>query len=98
MLTHGRMGLADRDYQRTPPRTAGGGFMSRLTPVVKWLLIINVGIFFLDHAILPVFFNLPPEDYPLTELGAFSIRSGLLHLHLWEFVTFQFLHAHLLQQ
>jgi len=69
--------------------------MSRLSPVVKWLLILNVGIYFLDHLILPIFFGLSENVFPLENWGAFSIRSGLLELHLWEFVTFQFLHASL---
>jgi len=69
--------------------------MPQLTPVVKWLLIINVGVYFLDHLILPIFLGLPENLFPLENWGAFSIRSGLLELHLWEFVTFQFLHASL---
>ena len=69
--------------------------MSRLSPVVKWLLILNVGIYFLDHLILPIFLGLPENLFPLEKWGAFSISSGLLELHLWEFVTFQFLHASL---
>jgi len=78
------MSIADRDYHRHPPR-AGGGFMAQLTPVVKWLLIANVGIFCFDLFAGKVLLN----------FGAFSIQSGLLDLHLWEFVTFQFLHASL---
>jgi len=70
--------------------------MSHLPPVVKWLLILNVGIFFLDHMILPKLLGLPKNVYPLGNLGAFTIQSGLFELHLWQFVTFQFLHAHLL--
>ena len=59
--------------------------MAQLTPVVKWLLIANVGIFFFDLFAGKILLN----------FGAFSIQSGLLDLHLWEFVTFQFLHASL---
>lgn len=96
-VTRTRMGLADRDYHRSqPPR--GGGFMAQLTPVVKWLLIANVSIFFLDYMILPSLLGLPTDRFhapPLTEWGAFSIQSGLLEMHLWQFVTFQFLHASL---
>ncbi len=90
------MGIADRDYHRTPP--SGGGFTSRLTPVVKWLLIANVGIFFLDYMVLPSLLDWDLERYrvpPLVYWGAFSIQSALLELRLWEFVTFQFLHGSL---
>jgi membrane associated rhomboid family serine protease len=91
------MGIADRDYHRNQPR-GGGGFMSRLPPVVKWLLIANVGVFFLDYVVLSSVSGLrvdrlhPP---PLVGWGAFSIRSALIDMHLWEFVTFQFLHGSL---
>lgn len=57
--------------------------MSRLTPVVKWLLIANVGIFILD-----VF-----TGHHLINFGAFAIQSALFEFRIWEFITFQFLHA-----
>lgn len=92
----GRMGIADRDYHRHPNH--GGGFLSQLTPVVKWLLIANVGIFILDYLLLPAVLDLRVDRFhppPLVQWGAFSIQSALLELHLWEFVTFQFLHGSL---
>lgn len=75
------MGIAERDYHRRGPH--GGGFMSNLPPVVKWLLITNVGIFFLDVFI----------GHPLIHFGAFAIESALFEGRIWEFITFQFLHA-----
>ena len=72
--------------------------MSQLTPVVKWLLIVNVGVFILDYMILPLVFDLKVDRYHaplLLQWGAFSIQSALRELHLWEFVTFQFLHGSL---
>jgi membrane associated rhomboid family serine protease len=77
------MGLADRDYQRRHPE--GGGFMSRLTPVVKWLLLANIAVFFIDMF----------AGYPFLRFGTFAIRSALFEFRLWEFVTFQFLHGSL---
>lgn len=59
--------------------------MSLLTPVVKGLLIANVGIFFLDLFI----------GHSLISFGAFAVQSAVFELCLWEFVTFQFLHASL---
>lgn len=92
----GGMGIADRDYHRNESR--GGGFMSQLTPVVKWLLILNVGIFFLDYVILPLALDLKVDRIhppPLVHWGAFAIQTALMEMRLWEFVTFQFLHASL---
>jgi membrane associated rhomboid family serine protease len=77
------MGLADREYHRKQPQ--GGGFMSQLTPVVKWLLILNLGIYFLD-----VF-----TGHHLITFGAFAVESAVFELRIWEFLTFQFLHASL---
>lgn len=64
--------------------------MAQLTPVVKGLLIANVGIFFLDMLL-----EIQVGHKPIIQFGAFSIQSGLLEFRLWEFVTFQFLHASL---
>jgi len=86
------MGIADRDYHRHQSRS--GGVWAQLPPVVRGLLVANVGIFILDYLILPLLLDLPPNRPPiLLAWGAFSIDSALLHGHLWEFVTFQFLHA-----
>jgi membrane associated rhomboid family serine protease len=78
------MGISDREYQRGNPRE-GGGFFSQLTPVVKWLLIANVGIYFLDLLL----------EKPLRNFGAFTIQSAVFEGRIWEFVTFQFLHGSL---
>ncbi|MGL4400488.1 MAG: rhomboid family intramembrane serine protease [Luteolibacter sp.] len=78
------MGISDREYQRSHHRE-GGGFFSQLTPVVKWLLIANVGIYFLDLLL----------EKPLREFGAFTIQSAVFQGRIWEFVTFQFLHGSL---
>jgi len=42
------MGLHDRDYYRDEGPPAGGGFLAD-SPITKWVIIINVAIFFL-HA------------------------------------------------
>jgi membrane associated rhomboid family serine protease len=90
------MGLAEREYQRSGP---GGGYMSRLTPVVKWLLLANAAIFILDYLILPLALGLEVDKFhppPIANWGAFSIKSALLNFHIWEFITFQFLHGNFL--
>lgn len=76
------MGIADRDYHQQD-RREGGGFFSQLTPVVKWLLIANLGVYFLDLFL----------GHPLRNFGAFAIQSAVFEGRVWEFVTFQFLHG-----
>lgn len=89
------MGVADRDYHRNQPQN--GGFLSHLPPVVRYLLIANIGIFFLDYIVLARIetFRDPAGFPPLLEWGAFSVQSALLEFRIWEFVTFQFLHGSL---
>jgi membrane associated rhomboid family serine protease len=92
------MGMADRDYHRDQGRRGGhgAGFMARLTPVVKWLLIANIGIFLLDYVVLPSVLDLRVDPFhppPLLKWGAFAIQSALIDFRLWEFITFQFLHG-----
>lgn len=59
--------------------------MSRLTPVVKWLLITNVAVFFLDMFL----------GHPFLKFGVFAIQSAIFEFRIWEFITFQFLHGSL---
>ncbi len=81
------MGIADRDYHRQDRREAPG-FFSQITPVVKWLLILNLGIYFLDALM-----ETPGRPRLFRELGAFSVQSGILQGRFWELLTFQFLHG-----
>lgn len=84
MLTRWPMGIADRDYHRQDRRE--GDRFSQVTPVVKWLLILNLGIFFLDLML---------ESKPLQQFGAFTTQSAVFEGRIWEFITFQFLHGSL---
>lgn len=74
------MGYADRDYIRDtssqPPSRLVGA------PVVKWLLILNVGIFVIDILFEPGF----------KEWGAYTIPA-MTKGEVWRLVTFQFLHG-----
>lgn len=79
---HALMGLADRDYHR---REDHGGIMARLTPVVKWLLLANIAVFFTDMFI----------GHRMLRFGAYAIESAILEFRVWEFITFQFLHGSL---
>jgi len=82
------MGLAERNYghghEHGRGRPAGG--LGLLTPVVKSLIIANVAVFLVD-----IVFKLG-----LAEWGCFTIESAVGHGRVWEFVTFQFIHAHVL--
>jgi|694.fasta_scaffold06757_16 membrane associated rhomboid family serine protease len=62
----------------------GGGMLDQLTPVVKLLLILNIGIYFADV----LFF-----DHAIQNFGAFSIESAISEGRIWEFITFQFMHG-----
>ena len=81
------MGIYDRDYHRNERREGGGAF-AQLTPVVKWLLILNLGIYFLD-----LFVKGEADHGPLRHFGTFAIQSAVFEGRIWEFVTFQFLHG-----
>jgi len=82
------MGLYDRDYTQadfrsryhSPPQMRL--MFPSLTPVVKWLLIINTAIF------IPSFLSKP--------LGAFFYTWFAVHpahpLQIWRLITYQFLH------
>ncbi|MEC9055596.1 MAG: rhomboid family intramembrane serine protease [Verrucomicrobiota bacterium] len=77
------MGYADRDYfretsGRPPGRLAGA-------PVVKWLLIINLGVFAV--ALLLDFREAS------VEFGKFTMREGIRGFQVWRLITFQFLHG-----
>ncbi|MFC1764615.1 rhomboid family intramembrane serine protease [Planctomycetota bacterium] len=85
------MGLYDRDYTQE----GGGGYHDRpqmrlampaLTPVIKWLLIVNAVIFFLSA--------LSPRLGALIDaLFAVDTRSWPTILQPWRLLTYQFLHA-----
>lgn len=84
------MGLADREYHRRPH-----GAVSRLTPVVRWLLWLNGGLFLLDYLVLPIAFGLQLDDLqkpPLVSWGMFTVQTAVYQGRIWEFITFQFLH------
>ncbi len=81
------MGIADRDYHRNERRKPSG-FFAQLTPVVKWLLILNLGIYFLDLMLESDY-----GDKPLRNYGAFAIQSTIMGGQIWQFITFQFLHG-----
>ncbi|WP_411827132.1 rhomboid family intramembrane serine protease [Luteolibacter sp. AS25] len=63
-----------------------GNMFAQITPVVKWLLILNVGLYFLDLIVL---------DKAIRYTGAFAVRSAIFEGRIWEFISFQFIHGSL---
>ncbi len=61
-----------------------GGMLNQLPPVVRALLIFNIGLYFADVLLF---------DFAIRELGEFSIKGAIFQNKLWEFITFQFIHA-----
>ena len=86
------MGLYDRDYTQADFQSHQSHFryaprisFPKLTPVVKWLLIINVAVFLVSIMIpsLGTFLYKWFSVYPAT-IG--------MSLQLWRIITYQFLH------
>jgi rhomboid family protein len=95
------MGLADRDYYRTPPP---GQVNFRAVPrgwsFTTWLIIINVAVFVIDGLLAARGIgvrvrirNMIVALPPLEAWGHFSAATAIKGLQLWRFITFQFLHA-----
>ena len=80
------MGMMDRDYTQREQENSGP--LAQLTPVVKWLLILNISIYLLDTLLKG---NL--ANGPLRSFGAFTIQSAIFEGKIWEFITFQFMHG-----
>ena len=86
------MGLYDRDYTqegyqqqfRHAPQMRFS--WPKITPVVKWLLIINISVFLLGIAIRP----LGAFMYSWFQLDATSLPRAL---QIWRVITYQFLHS-----
>jgi len=84
------MGLYDRDYTREdyqyrhPPQMRIA--FPRVTPVVKWLLIINVAVF------LPSFLIVRLGEFIFYWFSVYPATPGM-SLQLWRPITYQFLHG-----
>lgn len=85
------MGIYDRDYTHEKFKSGYGGApqmrigLPRITPVVKWLLIINVCVFVASLIIRP----LGVFIYQWCSVDATSVSRAL---QPWRLVTYQFLH------
>jgi membrane associated rhomboid family serine protease len=84
------MGIYDRDYARDQYAGQSGStvrlVLPPLTPVVKWLLIINVGVFVASYVIQPL------GNFLFTWFSVFPVNIGVA-LQVWRLITYQFLHG-----
>lgn len=86
------MGLYDRDYTQANYRSQFQGapqmrFVSAgLTPIVKWLLIVNTAVFLVG-------FLMPPAEYFFLEWFSVYPAGVGRSLQLWRLITYQFLHG-----
>jgi len=85
------MGLYDRDYTQADFQSQHGYApqmrmnFPRLTPVVKWLIIINISVF------VVTFFINPLASFAYRWLSVYPATVGM-SLQLWRLITYQFLH------
>ena len=86
------MGLYDRDYTQSGFRRQHYGLpqvrfnLPRVTPAVKWLLIVNVAVYFVSF--------IPPIGRLLAVWCAVNPGSWATTLQPWRVITYQFLHSH----
>jgi len=86
------MGLYDRDYTQADSRRQYFGSsqlrfnLPKLTPAVKWLLIVNTAIFLLGGL-------LPALGEALMRWLSIDPQSWLTALEPWRLLSYQFLHA-----
>ena len=62
--------------------------MMALTPVVKWLLILNVGIWFFFQILAEGIFKIP-----FTQFFSLVPARVIFEFHIWELLTYMFLHS-----
>ncbi|MGA2094127.1 MAG: rhomboid family intramembrane serine protease [Sedimentisphaerales bacterium] len=90
------MGLYDRDWTREqdesqPPYASQMRFgLPSITPAVKWLLIINTGVFLLEWVISG---PETPGVVFLEKVFALYPATPALTLQVWRLITYQFLHS-----
>ncbi len=65
--------------------------LPRVTPAVKWLLIINIGVFLLDSLFFGLFYK-GTVNYFVLYGSVFPDTLGMT-LQIWRLITYQFLHA-----
>ncbi len=93
------MGLYDRDYTQSGSRQQHYGApqmrlnLPRITPVVKWLLITNIGIHLLQALLFPQQMKSPMLLTPLEIIFAVYPETIGKAFQIWRLVSYQFLHG-----
>lgn len=62
--------------------------MAPLTPAIKWIIIVNVAIWFVLQVVLEPLFKVP-----ITGFMALTPADVLFNYHIWELVTYMFAHS-----
>lgn len=70
-------------------KASGQNFSMPLTPYVKWLLIINVGVWFFLQVLVEQTFKL----VSITNILALQPGQVLFQFSLWQIFTYMFLHS-----
>jgi len=93
------MGLYDRDYTQSEFRQQRFGMpqmrfsLPHMTPVVKWLLIVNIGVHLLQAMLFSRQMRSPAELTPLETIFAVYPVSLGKGLQIWRLISYQFLHG-----
>jgi membrane associated rhomboid family serine protease len=93
------MGLYDRDYTQADSRRQHYGppqmhfNLPRITPVVKWLLIANIGVHILQVMLFPAQMRNAGLLTPIEQIFAVNPITVGRALQLWRLVSYQFLHG-----
>ena len=96
------MGLYDRDYTQEGYKSQFGNVPQmrmnwpKITPVVKWLLIVNFAVFFVGEVFFKRNVIVAEFQLPVNSLEKwFSVFPHTLGaiLEIWRLVTYQFLHG-----
>ncbi len=88
------MGIYDRDYSQVdyrPSEQPPVRFnMPTITPVVKWLLIINIGVYVIQSI---SYGPILTDDNPIAQWFSVFPQTLFAAAQVWRWVTYQFLHA-----
>lgn len=78
-------------YREQPFQQYQFGLSRRISPAVKWLIIINVGVYFLEVLLYALKEGVPGATF----LGWLGLSPGMVFQKgcIWQLVTYAFLHA-----
>lgn len=86
-------------FGNRPSGLGGGGFLSNIPPVIRYILMINVAIFVLQYFVMEILYvgGLPMSayffNYFALQTTNFSFSFAENSFWPWQLLTFQFLHG-----